>query len=160
MKEIIEKKDPNLAEKVKIIKEQGEVSKNAMDTNAKNTKEYFETLKKILETNLNIDDNYRKYAEKEIEYYIKALDIATTDEERKEIHSKMEKLHDDVKKISEKILKENEDIKEIATKETEDNKKFNWSTLLGFGTVALSAIGAVALFKENPDMLKKLIDKK
>lgn len=43
MKEIIEKKDSNLAEKVKVVKEESAVSKSAMDTNAKNTKEYFET---------------------------------------------------------------------------------------------------------------------
>ena len=38
MKEIIEKKDSNLAEKIKVVKEKSEVSKSAMDTNAKNTK--------------------------------------------------------------------------------------------------------------------------
>lgn len=160
MKEIIEKKDFNLAEKVKVVKEESAVSKSAMDTNAKNTKEYFETLKKILETNSNIDDNYRKYAEKEIEFYIKALDTATSDEERKDIYSKMEKLHEDAKKVAEKVLEESEDIKERATKEAEDNKKFNWSTLVGFGMGALATIGVVVFSKETPDMIKKLMDKK
>ena len=87
-----------MAEKVKVVKEKSEVSKSAMDTNAKNTKEYLETLKKILETNSNIDDNFRKYAEKEIEFYVKALDTVTSVEERKDIYSKMEKLHEDAKK--------------------------------------------------------------
>lgn len=160
MKASIEKKDINLTEKVKVVKETSEVSKSAMETNSKNTKEYFETLKEILKTNLNIDENYRKYAEKEIEFYIKALDKSTSDEERKDIYSKMEKMQEDVKNMAEKVLKENVDIKEKATKEAEDNKKFNWSTLIGFGMGALSTIGAVVLFKENSDIFKKLIDKK
>lgn len=160
MKASIEKKDINLTEKIKVVKETSEVSKSAIETNAKNTKEYFETLKEILKKNLNIDENYRKYAEKEREFYIKALDKSISDEERKDIYSKMEKLQEDVKNMAEKVLKQNEDIKEKATKEAEDNKKFNWSTLIAFGMGALSTIGAVAIFKENPDILKKLIDKK
>ena len=86
--------------------------------------------------------------------------MATSDKERKDIYSKMEKLHEDVKKVAEKVLDESEDIKERATKETEDNKKFNWSTLIGFGVGALTTIGVVAFSKETPDMIKKLIDKK
>lgn len=160
MKASIEKNDINLTEKVKVIKETSEVSKSVIETNSKNTKEYFETLKEILNTNLNIDENYRKYAEKEIEFYIKALDKSTSDEERKDIYSKMEKLQEDVKNMAEKVLKENVDIKEKAAKEAEDNKKFNWSILIAFGIGALSSIGAAALLKENSDIFKKLIDKK
>lgn len=160
MKSVIEKKAPNIAEKVKVVKEASSVSKSAMDTNVKNTKEYYGTLRQILETNSNIDDNYRKYAEKEIEFYNKALDIATLEEERKEIYSKMEKLHEDVKKIVEEILNENKDIKEKATKEAADNKKFIWSILVVFGMGALATIGVKEFSKENSDIIKKLIDKK
>ena len=38
MKEIMERKDPDLVERVKVVKEAGTVSGSAMATNAKNTK--------------------------------------------------------------------------------------------------------------------------
>ena len=74
MKEIMERKDPDLVERVKVVKEAGTVSGSAMATNAKNTKEYFDTLKQILSSNNNISSDFRQYAEKEMEFYLKAID--------------------------------------------------------------------------------------
>ena len=159
MKSMIEKKDPNLAEKVKAVKEGSIVSKSALETNAKNTKEYYDTLQEIVKANENTSKEYIQLAKAEMEIYKTAMEKSATEEERKQIYEKIESLNEKIKERAEKELNENSDIKEKATMETQDNKEFNWSVLKGFGLCALSALGAIAL-KEAPNIIKKMIDKK
>ena len=159
MKSMIEKKDPNLAEKVKAVKEGSIVSKSALETNAKNTKEYYDTLQEIVKANENTSKEYIQLAKAEMEIYKTAMEKSATEEERKQIYEKIESLNEKINERAEKELNENSDIKEKATMETQDNKEFNWSVLKGFGLCALSALGAIAL-KEAPNIIKKMIDKK
>lgn len=159
MKSIAEKKDSNLAEKVKAIKEGSVVSKSALETNAKNTKEYFDTLQEIVKANNNTSKEFIELAKAEMDVYKTGIEKSTTYEERKQIYEKMEALNEKVDERAEKELNENSDMKEKATMETQDNKAFNWSVLKGFGIGALSVLG-VFVVKEAPNILKKLIDKK
>ncbi len=160
MKSMIEKKDPNLAEKVKAIKEAGAVSKSALETNAKNTKEYYDTLQEIIKSNKDTSKEYIEFAKDEMEAYNTGLSKSSTEEERKKIYEKIESLNEDVKERAEKELKENTDLKEKATTETKDNKAFNWNTLKAFGAGALLALGVIIGVKEAPNVINKMIDKK
>ena len=159
MKEIMEWKDPDLVERVKVVKEAGTVSGSAMATNAKNTKEYFDTLKQILSSNNNISSDFRQYAEKEMEFYLKAIDKTTTEEQVKVLYEKIKKLHEDVIKIEEKCFEEAKSIKNDAKVEAEENKKFNWKTLTNFGIGTLATIGVLYLGKDSANIVKKIIDK-
>ena len=90
MKSMIEKKDPNLAEKVKAVKEGSIVSKSALETNAKNTKEYYDTLQEIVKANENTSKEYIQLAKAEMEIYKTAMEKSATEEERKQIYEKIE----------------------------------------------------------------------
>ncbi len=160
MKSMIEKKDPNLAEKVKVVKESSTVSKSALETNAKNTKEYYDTLQEIIKSNNETSKEYIEFAKAEMEAYNIALSKSTSEEEKKKIYEEMKSLHEDVNERAEKELKENSDIKEKATREAQDNKAFNWNTLKAFGAGALIALGFAIGIKEAPNVINKLIDKK
>lgn len=164
MKDIIPKKEPNLSEKVKAVKEAGTVSKSAIESNSKEAKEFYETLKMILETKSNISSDFRQYAIAEMEGYKKALDSATSNEERKEIYENMKRLHEDVMKITEECLSNIDNIEKDAKEEAEENRSLIWKTLVGFGVFALVGIGALVLNKGNEnditEVTKKLIDKK
>lgn len=159
MKVLPEKKDPNLSEKVKAYKEAVSMGKSALDTNAKNTKEYFETLKKILDTNKDLSKEYIEYARKEIDFYIMAMDKATTEEEKKELMIKVEKLNEEIKTYVEESRMDINDVKEKAKSEAIENKNYALTILKGLGIGLGVIVGAVAL-KESPDAIKKLIDKK
>ena len=162
MKDIIQKKEPNLSEKVKAVKEIGTVSKSAIESNSKDATEFYETLKKILDTKSNISSDFRQYAIAEMEGYKKALDTATSNDERKEIYEKMRILHEDVMKIAEECLSNTDNIEKDAKEEIDENRSFNWKTLVGFGGCALLGIGAFFLNKGNDitDTTKKLIGRK
>lgn len=160
MKSLAEKKDPNLVEKAKVIAEAGNVCKSAMNAEAKNTEEYLETLREILKSNSNITKEYRQFAEKEIDYYMKALDTATSEEERKKLYNRMETLNESVTKMAETEIQENKDIKERATKDAKENKELVWNILKVFGIGTLAILGAVVSIKETPDIINKVIDKK
>ena len=163
MKDIIERKEPNLPEKVKTVKEVGKVSKTIIESNCKEAKEFYETLKKILDTKSNISSDFRQYAISEMEGYKKALDTATSNEERKEIYENMKRLHEDVMKITEECLSNIDNIEKDAKEEREENKAFDWKILVGFGTMALVGIGAILKKGKGNDIAevtKKLIGKK
>ncbi len=159
MKSLSEKKDPNLAEKLKGYKELVNVSKSALETNAKNTKEYFDTLQKLLETNQNLTKDYRQYAEKELDFYMKAMDTATTDEERKELFLKVEQLNEDINKFIEDTKSKNKEIEEKAETEAVENKNYALTILKGLG-IGLGIITGAIVLKNSPDIIKKLTDKK
>lgn len=159
MKSMVEKKDPNLTEKGKAIEEGSTVSKSALETNAKNTKEFYDTLQEIVKANNNTSKEFIELAKAQMDAYKIGLEKSTTEEERNQIYEKMELLNEKINERAEKELNENSDMKEKATMETQDNKAFNWSVLKGFGIGALSVLGVVAV-KEAPNILKKLIDKK
>ncbi len=164
MKDIIPKKEPNLSEKVKAVKETGSVVKSAIENNSKEAKEFYETLKKILDTKSNISNDFRQYAVAEMEGYKKALDTATSNEERKEIYKNMKMLHENVMKITEECLSNIDTIEKDAKEETEKNRLLNWKILVGFGSFAVISIGALVFNKGNghdiTDTTKKLISRK
>lgn len=159
MKTLIEKKDQNLSEKVQAYKEAVSIGKSALDINAKNTKEYFETLKKILDTNKDLSKEYIEYAKKEIDFYIMAMDKVTAEEEKKELMIKVEKLNEEIKTYVEESRIDINDVKEKAESEAIENKNYALKILKGLGIGLCVIFGAVAL-KESPDTIKKLIDKK
>ena len=109
MKKELVKKDANqnLVEKVKAIKDVGHTYENAMDNNAKNTKELYDLFKKELETNEHLYDEFRKIVEKEIEAYEKVLDKSTSEEEIKIIYDKLEKVVEDAKEKYEESIANN-----------------------------------------------------
>lgn len=162
MKEELIKKDAkqNITEKVKAIKEVGHTYENAMDNNAKNTKELYEVFKKEMETNEHLSDDFRKVVEKEIEAYEKALDKSTSEEERKIIYDKLEKVVEDAKKKYDDSMANNKELRESAIKVDEDNKKFNWGTIVKFGVGVLATFGVVAMGTKESDVAKKYIAKK
>lgn len=162
MKDIIERKELNLPEKVKTVKEVGTVSKTIIENNYKEAKEFYETLKKILDTKSNISSDFRQYAISEMEAYKKALDTVTSNEERKEIYENMKQLHEDVMRITEECLSNIDNIEKDAKEERKENRTFDWKILVGFGTMALVAIGAVLKKGNGNDIseaTKKLIGK-
>ena len=163
MNDIISKKEPNLSEKVKVVKEAGTVSKSAIESNFKEAKEFYETLKKILDTKSNISNDFRQYAIAEMEGYKKALDTATSNEERKEIYENMKILHEDVVKITEECLSDIDNIEKDAKEEAVENRALNWKILVNFGVFALVGIGLI-LNKGNrndiTDVTKKIIGRK
>lgn len=63
-----------------------------------NVEVFDEVFKKEMETNEHLSDDFRKVVEKEIEAYEKALDKSTSEEERKIIYDKLEKVVEDAKK--------------------------------------------------------------
>lgn len=162
MKEELAKKEAkqNLIEKVRAIKEVGHTYENAMDNNAKNTKELYDVLKKELETNEHLSDDFRKIVEKEIEAYEKALDKTTSEEERRIIYDKLERVVEDAKKNYDASIANNKELRESAIKVDEDNKKFNWGTVVNFGVGVLATIGVVTIGAKGFDVAKKYISKK
>lgn len=159
MKSITEKRNPNLTEKVKAYKEAVSLGKNALDTNAKNTKEYFETLKNILITNQNLSKEYIEYAKKEIDFYCIAYDKPTTEEQQKELLIKVSELNEKIEKYVEEARTDTKEVEVKAEKEAVNNKNYALTILKGLGIGLGVVLGAVAL-KESPDAIKKLIDKK
>ena len=160
MKSLVDKKDPNLGEKVKAIKEFGTVSKSSLETNAKNTKEYYDTLQEIVKSNKDTSKEFMEFAKIEMEAYNTALKNPISEEERKKIYEDMKSLNEQVYARAEEELRENSDVKEKATSEAKANKEFNWNVLKAFGTGVLLTLGVVVGVKEAPNIINKLIDKK
>ena len=162
MKEVLVKKDEkkNNIDKLKAIKEVGHTYENAMDNNAKNTKELYEVLKKELETNEHLGEDYRKIVEKEIEAYEKGIDKSTSEEERKIIYEKLEKTVEEAKRKYDDSMIHNKDLRESAIKVDEDNKKFNWGVVVNFGVGVLATIGVITVGTKGIDIARKYIEKK
>lgn len=155
----MEDKNRSLVEKVKAIQEVGNTYKNAMDNNAKNTKELYDVLKKELETNENLSKDFRIIVEKEIEAYEKGLDNSTSEEERKIIYDKLDKLvEEEIKKYNE-IMANNKELRESAMKIDEENRRINRETILYFGISVLATIGVVAFGKKGLEISKKYFKK-
>ena len=163
MKEEIIKKEEkqNIVEKVKAIKEVGHTYENALDNNAKNTKELYDVLKKGLESNQYISEDCRKVTEKAISAYEKVIDKSTSEEERKFYCEKIEQATFEALKQSDEILESNKNICSEATKIEESNKKLTWNTVAAFGIGALATLGVVRIVGPAAyDVVKKYIEKK
>lgn len=162
MKKDLTKKElkQNLVENVKAIKEVGHIFEKSIDDNTKNTKELYLLLKKELEINKNISADLRKVIEKEIEAYEKAIDKSTSEEERKIIYDKLEKLVDISKRNCDDSIANNKELREGAIKIQEENRKFNWELAIAFGIGTLAIIGAFSDGAKGLEKIQKLIAKK
>ena len=73
-------------------------------------------------------------------------------------------LNEDVMKITEECLSNTDNIEIDAKEEAEENRFFNWKTLVSFGSLALAGIGVYIFSKGNGNdvtgVAKKLISKK
>lgn len=130
-KEIIEmtnrllQKDLNLEDKVKAYKDYSGVLENISDNQTKDNKELFEVLRKEMELS-SPSDEFTKIAEQVLGDNSKALDKATTEEERNNILDRnMEILKIASEKEKERI-ENNKEIREKALEKDTENKKFKW----------------------------------
>lgn len=141
------------------IKEVWHTFENVMDNNAKNTKELYSVLKKELDTNEHLSNDFREIIQKEIEAYEKALDKSTSEEERKLIYNKLEKLVEEAKKKYDDNMINNKELRENAIKIDEDNRKFNWGIAVNFGVGVLATIGVLSIGAKGYDVAKNYIEK-
>ena len=130
-KEIIEmtkglaQKDLNLGDKVKAYKDYSGVLENISDNQTKDNKELFEVLRKEMELS-SPSDEFTKIAEQVLGDNSKALDKATTEEERNNILDRnMEILKIASEKEKERI-ENNKEIREKALEKDTENKNFKW----------------------------------
>ena len=130
-KEVIEmskdllQKDLNLGDKVKAYKDYSGVLENISDNQTKDNKELFEVLRKEMELS-SPSDEFTKIAEQVLGDNSKALDKATTEEERNNILDRnMEILKIASEKEKERI-ENNKEIREKALEKDTENKKFKW----------------------------------
>lgn len=130
-KEVIEiskdlpQKDLNLGDKVKAYKDYSGVLENISDNQTKDNKELFEVLRKEMELS-SPSEEFTKIAEQVLVDNSKALDKATTKEERNNILDRnMEILKIASEKEKERI-ENNKEIREKALEKDTENKKFKW----------------------------------
>ena len=130
-KEIIEttkglaQKDLNLGDKVTAYKDYSGVLENISDNQTKDNKELFEVLRKEMELS-SPSDEFTKIAEQVLGDNSKALDKATTEEERNNILDRnMEILKIASEKEKERI-ENNKELREKALEKDTENKKFKW----------------------------------
>lgn len=140
------------------IKEIRHTLENVVDNNNKNTKELYSVLKKELDTNEHLSNDFREIVQKEIEAYEKALDKSTSEEERKIIYNKLEKLVDEAKKKYDDNMINNKELRENAIRIDEDNRKFNWGIAVNFGIGVLATIGVLSIGVKGYDVAKKYIE--
>lgn len=144
--------------KIEAIKEIRHTLENVVDNNNKNTKELYSVLKKELDTNEHLSNDFREIVQKEIEAYEKALDKSTSEEERKIIYNKLEKLVDEAKKKYDDNMINNKELRENAIRINEDNRKLNWENAVKFGIGVLATIGVFSIGVKGYDVAKKYIE--
>ena len=130
--------DLSSPDKIKMIKEIGNVSINAMNNNTKDFKELCEVAKKELEHYDISDAHY--------EFYKKGLDICEKAVEKSESEEEKDK---NKQEIFEKVVEANK-----------INKQFNWTLLRDIGVFAVVMAGGIKyLGPKSKDLAVKLLDK-
>lgn len=150
--------DLTSADKVKLGKGLVDATVNAINSNTKDYEELCEVAKKELEVS-KPSDEYYKFLQKGLDLHDKAMDKATTVEEREKILQEADEL---VKKAEEnekiRVFNNKDTTKKVFEKDTE-NKQYKWALIKTLGIVTI-AIAGCFLGKNENDIAGKLINKK
>ena len=151
--------DLSSPDKIKMIKEIGNVSINAMNNNTKDFKELCEVAKKELE-HYDISDAHYEFYKKGLDICEKAVEKSESEEERdKRIKETLEMI-EKVDKIEEEKDKNKQEIFEKVVEANKINKQFNWTLLRDIGVFAVVMAGGIKyLGPKAKDLAVKLLDK-